>query len=228
MRLIKCPACHNDVSDEAQSCPRCGQPVTEEMKDPRLTAEIDRSELKKSSGKRALVTLGILAAIFMYFAWVSSGTGSSSGNNSGGAASTTAGNPQANVYTVTAPELYSEAVASTWHGLHKLSYKRIFACRSKDEISGYLDHTLLSRGGERSTKTLLALAIRYVYDPVKTGECVWIKNRGQRLDVVSYDIVNYQQYRYVISEVRVPGKRGRFWAMGDFLRGQVVPSSRVW
>jgi hypothetical protein len=27
MRLVKCGACGGDVSDEAQACPRCGQPT---------------------------------------------------------------------------------------------------------------------------------------------------------------------------------------------------------
>jgi hypothetical protein len=27
MRLVKCGACGGDVSDEAQACPKCGQPT---------------------------------------------------------------------------------------------------------------------------------------------------------------------------------------------------------
>lgn len=27
MRLVKCGACRGDVSDEAQACPKCGQPT---------------------------------------------------------------------------------------------------------------------------------------------------------------------------------------------------------
>lgn len=85
MRLIKCPACHNDVSDEARSCPKCGQPVSEEIRDPRVTEA--GKELRRSSGKRALIVVAIIAAIVIFFAWMSNQTGSSSGGNSGGNAS---------------------------------------------------------------------------------------------------------------------------------------------
>ena len=57
MRLVKCPACHNDVSDEAQSCPKCGQPLTEEIK-------------RQPSEKREWrIALGVVAAIVV-FIWV--------------------------------------------------------------------------------------------------------------------------------------------------------------
>lgn len=83
MKLIQCPACHNDVSDEAKSCPRCGHPVSEEIRDSRATEEIARSELRRSSGQRALIVVAIIAAIVIFFAWLSTQTGSSSGSNSG-------------------------------------------------------------------------------------------------------------------------------------------------
>jgi hypothetical protein len=103
MRLIKCPACDNDISDEAQSCPKCGQPVTEKMRNSGVTQDIARRELRRSSGQRALIVVAIIAAAVIFFAWMSTQTGSSSGGDSGGNASKQGSPTTAQTQASTAP-----------------------------------------------------------------------------------------------------------------------------
>lgn len=70
MEMVKCPACQHDVSDEAMSCPGCGQP----LKAPPTPPPMPRQGKKQSNwwigcivagaiGFLAIPVIGLLAAI---------------------------------------------------------------------------------------------------------------------------------------------------------------------
>lgn len=60
MALIKCPACQNEVSDQAISCPKCGQPL---KVDPVQTVQLTNKKWKKYSLVAvALLFIGICMA----------------------------------------------------------------------------------------------------------------------------------------------------------------------
>lgn len=46
LRLISCPACNHQVSNQAQSCPHCGQPINTKPKCPTCGSQ----DIKKISG----------------------------------------------------------------------------------------------------------------------------------------------------------------------------------
>lgn len=57
-KLIQCPACKKQVSIEATACPKCGQPITEAVK--------EEAVKKEQKGKRALKgCLWIVVALFV-------------------------------------------------------------------------------------------------------------------------------------------------------------------
>ncbi len=101
-----------------------------------------------------------------------------------------------------------EEVTASWRGFHKVAHSYI-ACPDKSEMS-----TL-----ENPTKT----------DPRGfwkrlNADCVGL-DRGENVDVISYDDVRTSGV--VITEVRVPGRPGTFWTIGDTLVGDVCVRNGV-
>ncbi len=67
-KLIECPACKNKVSIEATACPKCGQPITDAIR--------DESIKKEKGGKQAVKgCLWIVLALFLFSAAVNLITG---------------------------------------------------------------------------------------------------------------------------------------------------------
>ena len=57
-KLIQCPACKKQVSIEATACPKCGQPITDAVK--------DEAVKKEQKGKKALKgCLWVVVALFV-------------------------------------------------------------------------------------------------------------------------------------------------------------------
>jgi len=88
MALVKCPECSNEVSDSAQSCPKCGFPITqaENTEAPAESKEVyDKAAEQKKTSKGCLTFLGVIVGIILIIvivAMCSSGGGGGSSDNS--------------------------------------------------------------------------------------------------------------------------------------------------
>lgn len=76
MALIKCPECNSEISDQAQSCPRCGYPLPAAMpaKEPTTVEEVneEKPHSPKSSSRPLLYFLLGLALFIGLIAYLSS------------------------------------------------------------------------------------------------------------------------------------------------------------
>ena len=73
MALIKCPECHREISDQAESCPHCGYPIQKKLyKTEREKAFDDfysdmdakKERPKKKSHKKPIIIVAVLVVVF--------------------------------------------------------------------------------------------------------------------------------------------------------------------
>ena len=60
MAIIKCPACHRDVSSSAKACPNCGEPIDKTLRCPRC-GSTDIKEISTGSKIAHAAAFGIFA-----------------------------------------------------------------------------------------------------------------------------------------------------------------------
>lgn len=61
MAIIKCPECLNDVSDKAQSCPHCGNPIDTNIYCPKCNSN-NVGTISGASKALSLAMWGVFAA----------------------------------------------------------------------------------------------------------------------------------------------------------------------
>lgn len=66
MALIKCPECNNQISDQADSCPKCGYELKKKAKEPENKEE-SKSFIKKGNLKYLIIVLVIAVGAFLFF-----------------------------------------------------------------------------------------------------------------------------------------------------------------
>lgn len=57
MKLVQCPACHKEVSSEADKCPSCGQPIKRGF--------LGRSGTERAFNVGCLAVILVIAALVM-------------------------------------------------------------------------------------------------------------------------------------------------------------------
>ncbi len=80
MGLIKCPECKKKISDKVQNCPKCGCPITDDIKATAIKVNTDKKELTKEEKERlkkavkraeiigaSLIVLCVIAVLIYYF-----------------------------------------------------------------------------------------------------------------------------------------------------------------
>ena len=63
-KLIECPACKKKISIEAESCPKCGQPITDAIRDEAVKKEI-QDKKENRYGCILMIILSIAFAVWM-------------------------------------------------------------------------------------------------------------------------------------------------------------------
>lgn len=63
MKLMNCPSCGNEVSDQAVTCPKCGHPLKKET----------QPQVKKKKGRGCLITIVAVIAFFAIMAIIAGG-----------------------------------------------------------------------------------------------------------------------------------------------------------
>lgn len=78
MALIKCPECNNQISDQADSCPKCGYELKKKAKEPENKEE-SKSFIKKGNLKYLIIVLVIAVGAFLFFQQPNNNTGTGTG-----------------------------------------------------------------------------------------------------------------------------------------------------
>lgn len=78
MALIKCPECNNQISDQADSCPKCGYELKKKAKEPENKEE-SKSFIKKGNLKYLIIVLVIAVGAFLFFQQSNNNTGTGTG-----------------------------------------------------------------------------------------------------------------------------------------------------
>ena len=94
MALIECPECKNKISDQAESCPKCGY----ELKTPAASEKKNKISLNNGNLKYVIIVVAIIAICYFMF-------GQSSNNNNTGGTGT--GNPSSPTTTPSSNSGYS-------------------------------------------------------------------------------------------------------------------------
>mgnify|MGYP004671580179 FL=1 len=78
MALIKCPECNNQISDQADSCPKCGYELKKKAKEAENKEE-SKSFIKKGNLKYLIIVLVIAGGAFLFFQQPNNNTGTGTG-----------------------------------------------------------------------------------------------------------------------------------------------------
>ena len=76
MALIKCPECNNQISDQADSCPKCGYELKKKETE---NKEERKSFIKKGNLKYLIIVLVIAVGAFLFFQQPNNNTGTGTG-----------------------------------------------------------------------------------------------------------------------------------------------------
>lgn len=63
MALIKCPECDNQVFESAESCPKCGYPISKDKKVEDIQANIQDTKKSKSKNKMVKIVVAIILSL---------------------------------------------------------------------------------------------------------------------------------------------------------------------
>ena len=123
MALIECPECKNKISDQAESCPKCGY----ELKTPAASEKKNKISLNNGNLKYVIIVVAIIAICYFMF-------GQSSNNNNTGGTGT--GNPSSPTTTPSSNSGYS-VYTDPYLGISSNSCGNIFPYATTQNKSGF-------------------------------------------------------------------------------------------